>query len=352
MDYGVAPMKIGLVGLPGSGKTSVFGALTGIAAETGFASRPGRANLGAVKVPDSRVDALARVFQPRRVVYAEITFSDLGRAGGKGVDRAALVAMREVDALCQVLRAFPGPAGEPADPLGEIVELETETLLADLEIVEQRAARLAKDRSDPRELELMQRLQVQLEEGRSLRQLELSDEELRRIGGYNLLSLKPLLLVLNVPEAEVAAPLPEAAGRAAGERGLGVVQLSAMVEMEIAQMPEEEQPEFAQSLGLEEPARNRFIRAAFELIDLISMLTAGPDECRAWPIPRGTPAPRAAGKIHSDIERGFIRAEVVSWEDLVALGSESRCREAGKLRVEGKDYVIRDGDVVHFRFNV
>ena len=352
MDYGVAPMKIGLVGLPGSGKTSVFGALTGIGAETGHAGRPGRANLGAVKVPDPRVDALARLFQPKRVVYAEITFSDLGRRGGKGLDRATLVAMREVDALCQVLRAFPGPAGETPDPLGEIAELETETLLADLEIVEQRAARLAKDRSDPRELDLMRRLQAQLEEGRALRQLELSQEELRRIGGYNLLSLKPLLLVSNVPEAEVAAPLPEAVTRAAAERDLGVVQLSAVVEMEIAQMAEAEQPEFAASLGLEEPARNRFIKAAFELIDLISMLTAGPDECRAWPIPRGTPAPRAAGKIHSDIERGFIRAEVVGWEDLVALGSEARCREAGRLRIEGRDYLIRDGDVVHFRFNV
>ncbi len=345
-------MKIGLVGLPGTGKTAVFAALTGIAAETGYAGRPGRAHLGAVKVPDARVDALARVFRPRRKVYAEIAFSDLGRAGDAGLERAALLAMRDVDALCQVLRGFPGPAGEPPDPLREIAELETETLLADLEIVEQRVLRLARDRSDARELELMQRLQAQLEQGHALRRLELAAQQERRLAGYNLLSRKPLLLVLNVPEAEVAAPLPEAVLRAAQERGLGVVQLSALVEMEIAQMPEEEQQGFVESLGLAEPARTRFIRAAFELCDLISMLTTGPDECRAWPIARGTPAPRAAGKIHSDIERGFIRAEVVGWEDLVALGSEASCREAGKLRIEGKDYLIRDGDVVHFRFNV
>ena len=148
------------------------------------------------------------------------------------------------------------------------------------------------------------------------------------------------------------SPIPQAVARAAAERGLGVVQLSAPVEMEIAQLPPGEQQEFAESLGLEEPARNRFIRAAFELIDLVSMLTVGPDECRAWPIPRGTPAPRAAGKIHSDIERGFIRAEVIRHEDLLSHGSEAKCKEAGALRVEGKDYVVQDGDVIHFRFNV
>jgi GTP-binding protein YchF len=345
-------MKIGLVGHPGSGRTRVFCALTGLEAEPSFAARPGKPQLGTVKVPDRRVDALAALFQPKKTTYAEITFSDPGRSTGEGIDRAALVAMRDQGALCQVLRAFPGPAGEPPDPLAELADLETETVLADLEIVEQRRARLTKDRSDPRELELMTQLQAQLDEGRALRALSLSEAERKQIGGYNLLSLKPLLLVLNVPEQDVARPVPAELEEAAAERGLGVVQLSAVVEMEIAQMPEEEQPEFVASLGLEESARDRFIRAAYALVDLISMLTAGPDECRAWPIPRGTPAPRAAGKIHSDIERGFIRAEVVSWEDLVALGSEARCREAGKLRIEGKDYVIQDGDVVHFRFNV
>jgi hypothetical protein len=157
---------------------------------------------------------------------------------------------------------------------------------------------------------------------------------------------------MNVAEDDIGDPVDDAIRKAADERDLGLVVLSAKVEMDIAQLPEEEQAEFAASLGLAEPARNRFIRAAFELIDLVSMLTVGPDECRAWPVPRGITAPRAAGKIHSDIERGFIRAEVIRWEDLVELGSEARCRDVGKLRVEGKEYVIRDGDVVHFRFNV
>jgi GTP-binding protein YchF len=343
-------VKIGLVGFPGSGKTAVFGALTGLEVETGYAG--GKSLVGTVKVPDDRVDALARLFEPKKTTYAEITFSDLAGGRGEGIDRKALNEMRAVDALCQVLRAFPDAAGEPGDPLGELVGLETETILADLEVVEQRVARLRKDRSDPNELALLERVQAVLEDARPVRSLELGEAERKQLSGYSLLSGKPLLLVLNVPEEAAAEPPPPPVADAARERGLGLVVLSAEVEKDIAQMDASEQQEFLASLGLEEPARNRFIRAAFELIDLVSMLTAGPDECRAWPVPRDTPAPRAAGKIHSDIERGFIRAEVVPWQDLVELGSEAKCKEAGKLRVEGKDYRVQDGDVIHFRFNV
>ena len=344
-------MRIGLVGLPGSGKSTVFGALTGLAVETGYAARRDRANLGVVKVPDARVDALAKIFEPRKTTYAEITFTDVAGAA-QGIDRATLDAMRPLDALCQVVRGFPDAAGAAPDPLREIADLEAETVLADLAVVEARIARLEKDRSAPRELELLRRIGAALEEGRALRAMELAAEERRSLSGYALLTQKPLLLVLNVPEDEVLAPPPAPVVEAAKSRGLGLVPLSAPVEMDIAQLPAAEQPEFVASLGLEEPASHRFIRAAFELCDLVSMLTSGPDECRAWPIPRGTPAPRAAGKIHSDIERGFIRAEVIHWRDLVELGSEARCREAGKLRVEGRDYLVQDGDVVHFRFNV
>jgi len=344
-------MRIGLVGVPGCGKSTVFGALTGLAVETGYAARRDRANLGVVKVPDARVDALARLFEPKKTTYAEIVFTDVAGAA-EGIDRATLNAMRPLDALCQVVRGFPDAAGAAPDPVREIADLETETILADLELVEARIARLTKDRSQPRELELLQRIQAGLEGGAPLRGIELAAEERRSLAGYALLTQKPLLLVLNVGEAEILAPPPEPVVAAAKSRGIGLVVLSAPVEMDVAQLPEAEQPDFVASLGLEEPARHRFIRAAFDLIDLISMLTSGPDECRAWPVPRGTLAPRAAGKIHSDIERGFIRAEVIHWRDLVELGSEARCREAGKLRVEGKDYVIQDGDVVHFRFNV
>jgi GTP-binding protein YchF len=250
------------------------------------------------------------------------------------------------------VRAFPDATGEPASPLGEIASLETETILADLEIVENRAARLQKDRSSPSELALLERMRNALESEQPLRRLELSDEESRMITGYAFLTRKPLLLVLNVAEDAAADPPPAEVEAAAQDRGLGLVVLSAQVESDIAQMPADEQREFLASLGLEEPTRNRFIRAAYATTDLISMMTVGPDECRAWPITRGTQARRAAGKIHSDIERGFIRAEVTRWEDLEELGSEARCREAGKLRVEGKEYVVKDGDVVHFRFNV
>jgi GTP-binding protein YchF len=345
-------MKIGLVGFPGSGKSTVFGALTGRAVETGYASRGDKANLAVVKVPDPRVDALSAMYKPKKTTYAEITFKDLGGGQADKLDRAALVAMREVDALCQVLRAFPDAAGAAPDPLRELRDLEAETLLADLEVAEQRVARLAKDRSNPRELELLKRVQASLEQERPLRAMSLGAEEARMLGGYSFLTQKPMLLVLNVPEDAVSAEPPADLARAAEERGLGLVVLSAPVEMDIAQLPEAEQPEFATSLGLDEPAKNRFIRAAYALIDLVSMLTVGPDECRAWPVQRGIAAPRAAGKIHSDIERGFIRAEVTRFEDLVELGSEAKCREAGKLRVEGKDYVVQDGDVIHFRFNV
>ncbi len=345
-------MKIGLVGFAGSGKSTVFGALTGIAVEIGYAASREKANVGVVKVPDPRVDALAGLYEPKKTTYAEITFTDLGGGGTQGLDRKILNAMREVDALCQVVRAFAGAAGEAPEPLREIADLETETILADLELVERRVARLTKDRSNPRELDLLQRIQAHLEDERPLRSFDLGEEETRMIAGYALLTQKPLLLVVNIDEKSIGSELDPAIEAAARERGLGVVVLSAQVERDIASMPQQEQIEFVRSLGLEEPARHRFIRAAYELIDLVSMLTVGPDECRAWPVARGCQAVRAAGKIHSDIERGFIRAEVIDWKDLIAHGSEAKCREAGVARVEGKDYVIRDGDVVHFRFNV
>jgi ribosome-binding ATPase len=345
-------MKIGLVGLPGSGKSTVFNALTGMSVETGFGSRPDKAHIGSVKVPDHRVDRLAELYSPKKVTYAEVTFTDVGGGQAQGIDRKVLSSMREVDALCQVLRAFPDPLGEPGHPLSELEELEAETILADLEIVERRVERLAKDRSNPRELELLTRVKDALEAETPLRNLELSGDELKQLSGYRMLTLKPMLLVVNVDEGRAAEPAPADVAEAATRRGLGVVVLSAQVEMDIAQMERPDQDEFLASLGLDAPAAHRFIRAAFELLDLITMLTAGPDECRAWPIPRGATAPRAAGKIHSDLERGFIRAEVIHWEDLIKAGSEAKCRERGLLRVEGKEYVVQDGDVVNIRFNV
>jgi GTP-binding protein YchF len=341
-------MKIGLVGFPGSGKTTVFNALTGLNAETGMGATRGKTNLGVVKVPDPRVDQLTDLFSPKKKTYAEITFSDVAaQAGGggsaRGLDRAVLNAMREVDALCQVVRAFADPAlPEPPAPLREVADLEAEMILADLELVEKRLERLKKEKGKPREEAALARLKGQLDAEKPIRELALSDEEATLFSGFRFLTQKPLLLVLNVDESKLAEEPPR----------VGMVVLSAKVEQDIAQMTAEEQKEFVAALGLAEPAKNRFIRSAFALLDLISFLTAGPDECRAWPIRRGTHAQRAAGKVHSDIERGFIRAEVIRVEDLLTLGSEARCREAGKLRLEGKEYVVQDGDVINFRFNV
>ena len=202
-------MKIGLVGFPGSGKSTVFGALTGLSVETGYGGRSDKAHVGVVKVPDPRIDALSRLYEPKKTTYAEVVFRDVA-GGHEGLDRKTLLAMREVDALCQVVRAYPDATGEPGEPLREIRDLETETLLADLEIAEQRAQRLAKDRSDPRELELLQRIQQALENETPLRALDLDEDARKRISGYSFLTLKPRLLVLNVPEDEAAAgPSPE-----------------------------------------------------------------------------------------------------------------------------------------------
>jgi ribosome-binding ATPase len=350
-------MKVGLVGFPGSGKTTVFNALTGLSAETGFGATRGKTNLGVVKVPDERVQALANFFRPKKTTLAEVAFSDVAAnaAGtqGQGLDDQTLSAMREVDALCHVVRGFAGPAGEAALPLAEAKDLEVEMNLADLMVIEKRIERLRKEKGKTTELELLAKLQAALEAGTPLRRVDgLSAADLTALSGYRFLTQKELLLVLNVAEADAAKPAPSDLSAHAEKEGLGLVVLAGAVEMDIAQLAPEERKEFVASLGLSEPAIDRFIRAAYRLIDLVSFLTAGEDECRAWPIRRGLIAQKAAGKVHSDIERGFIRAEVMRWQDLVELGGEAKCREAGKLRLEGKQYVVQDGDVINFRFNV
>jgi ribosome-binding ATPase len=350
-------MKVGLVGFPGCGKTTVFNALTGLSAETGLAAARGKTNLGTVKVPDERVQALANLYHPKKTTLAEIAFSDVAATGsrtqGPGLDDQTLSAMREVDALCHVVRGVAGPAGEAAEPLAEAKNLEVEMNLADLVVIEKRVERLRKEKGKTTELELLVKLQTALEAGTPLRRVDgLSAADLTAMSGYRFLTQKALLLVLNVSESDAAKPPPGDLASHAQEEGLGLVVLAGAVEMDIAQMAPEDRKEFAASLGLSEPAIDRFIRAAYGLIDLVSFLTAGEDECRAWPIRRGLVAQKAAGKVHSDIERGFIRAEVARWDDLVKLGSEAKCREAGKLRLEGKQYVVQDGDVINFRFNV
>ncbi len=348
-------MKIGIVGFPRSGKTTVFNALTGLDAAVGFGGDPTKPNLGTIKVPDDRVDRLSDIFKPKKITYGEAVFVDYpGRPEStNAIDRATIAQMRDADALVQVVRAFEDPASErEANPKGDIEGFAAELLLADLEIIEKRLERLRKEKGKEKETELLDRCRAALESETPLRDLELSELEERSLAGFGFLSRLPLLVLVNVVEAKAGEPLDSSLQSLLDKTGtLGFV-MSANVEMEIAGLEEEDRGAFLADLGLTATARDRFIRAAFGLLNLISFLTSGEDEVRAWPIEKGTPAVRAAGKIHSDIERGFIRAEVVAYEDFVELGTDAKCREAGKLRLEGKEYEVRDGDIIHFRFNV
>ena len=351
-------MKVGIVGFAGVGKTTVFNALTGLGAQTGFGGKE-KANLGMIKVPDARVTFLTEVWSPKKVTLAEIAFVDVagpegGQKEGGGLDSRVVNHMRECDALVQVVRGFESPALDAAaDPLAELDAFNSEMVLTDLIQVENRLERLRKE-ADKNSLErpLMERMQAHLESGARLATLEFSENDLQRLSGYRFLTLKPCMALLNLPDTQAADPLPQPFAAAAAALGLSAMALSAAAEAEIAELPPADQADFLADLDLEAPARDRFVQAVYEQLDLISFLTMGPDECRAWTIDRGTSARAAAGKIHSDIERGFIRAEIIAFEDFRALGSEAKCREAGKLRLEGKEYIVQDGDIMHVRFNV
>lgn len=347
-------MKVGIVGFPGAGKTTVFNALTGLQATVGGYGDPGKANLGSIKVPDARIDRLSEIFQPRKTTYAETIFVDVpgATAAAAALDQATLNQMRDADALALVLRGFADPlSGGAADPLRDFDNFRGELILADLALIEKRLERVRKEQKGV-EVELLERCRAALEAETPLRRVELSAADERALAGFALLSRLPLLVALNAGEADAGAVMPAALQARLDADQVRGLPLCAQIEMEIAALPTEERGAFLADLGLTESARDRFIQAAYGLLDLISFLTSGEDEVRAWPIRRGTTAVKAAGKIHSDIERGFIRAEVVAFDDFVRLGSDAKCREAGKLRLEGKEYVVRDGDIIHFRFNV
>jgi GTP-binding protein YchF len=343
-------VKVGLTGFPGSGKSTVFAALTGLSPE----APDRRPRIGTIKVPDARVDVLASIYHPKKTTYAEMAFIDFPPSHDatrrQVLDEAAVIALRDADALVEVVRGFPDLAGAAAE--ADVEAFEAELVLADLATVERRLERLRKEGRKDRDVDLFERLQGWLESEKPLRTLDLSEDARASLSGFAFLSLRPRLIVLNVDEARVVEPIPEAVAERARRAGAEVLALSARVEAEVAELDEADRPAFLEALGLDAPARDRFIHSSYALLDLIVFLTTGEDECRAWPIRRGTVARKAAGKIHSDIERGFIRAEVVAFEDFRALGTEAKCREAGKLRLEGKDYVIQDGDIVHFRFAV
>jgi len=357
-------MKIGLVGLPKSGKTSLFNLLTGQSVATSsFGTARGEMHTGVARVPDDRVDRLSALFKPKKTTHASFEVVDL--AGFAKGERQGLEAkeFRNADALLHVARAFPDAAGAASDPRGDIADLETELILADLEVVERRLERLdvslkkKRTDADAREQAILQKVKPGLEAETPLRALGLDDDEARALRGFTFLSQKPILHCLNLAEKEIdrgrtvveSFGLGEAAARASTRIGW----VSAVIEAEVAQLAGDEQAAFLADLGLTEPAIKRVLRDCYDLLGLISFFTVGEDEVRAWSIPAGTRAHDAAGAIHSDIARGFIRAEVVGYDELIAAaGSMATVRERGQFRLEGKDYLVRDGEIGHFRFNV
>jgi len=359
-------LRAGLIGFPSSGKTALFQLLTSVREAPRAHGGKAEANVGVSRVPDERLDRLTALFNPRKHVPATIEFADIAGVGGARAGAQALLDVapfRNADALLHVVRMFrdpsvPHPAGS-VDPARDVRTMEDELLLADLGVVEKRLERLERDLKKAnnaelrKEQEILLRCRAALEEGKPLRALDLAGDDAKRLRGFQFLSAKPLLLVLNLDEAD----LPQAdhavslAGLESFMSGAATraVPICAKIELEIAQLDPADAAAFMTDLGLHESGLDRVIRASYDLLGYISFFTVGEDENRAWSIPRHTPAQVAAGEIHSDIQRGFIRAEVVRYEHLLARGTLAACREHGELRLEGKEYIVLDGDVINFR---
>jgi GTP-binding protein YchF len=366
-------MQIAILGLAASGKTTVFNTLTRGHAETGGYGGM-TLHVGVVKVPDERLDRLAELFQPKKVVHADVTYVDLpappassdGRVGAEELPAEHLARLRESDALLHVVRAFedpavPHPAGS-VDPARDLEALDLELILADLAILDRRLERLeasgrhgtpAEREANEREETILRRLKVDLEAGRPIRDSGLTPDEVRVIRGFRFLTEKPVLVLLNVGEADLPRAQEQVAALEAGyrHRHAMIAALSARIEMELGELEPDEAAAFMTELGIAESGLARVIRLSYALLGFISFLTAGPDEVRAWPVVDGSTAVDAAGAIHTDLAKGFIRAEVVPYEDLVALGSTAEARRHGKLRSEGRTYLVRDGDVVEILFS-
>ena len=365
-------MKLGIVGLPNVGKSTLFNAITRAGAQA--ANYPFctiEPNTGVVPVPDKRLDVLAEMYHPKKVTPATIEFVDIaglvkGASKGEGLGNKFLSHIRECDAILHWLLCVDDEniihVDGTVDPARDIDVIQLELVLADLETMQRRvekANRLLKggDKKQMQEVELGQRLLAHLEEGKPARTFSMTDEEKEIVHSWFLLTDKPVIYAANIADSDVGTdesqlPFVQAVRKIADAEGAQVFTVSAQIEEEIANMEPDEKAEFLEELGIGESGLDRLIHASYSLLGLISFLTAGEDECRAWTITRGTKAPQAAGKIHTDFERGFIRAEVVAFDDLRTLGSMNACKEKGLVRSEGKDYVMKDGDIVLFRFNV
>ncbi len=351
-------MRLGIIGLPGCGKTTVFNALTGSAAPTGdFSGGERGPNLAVVKVPEPRLPFLAKLHNPPKVTQVTVEYVDMGGLSGSAdrehqLSDSFLTAIRPVDALVHVVRNFHHPVHGPADPAGDVRRVEIDLILSDLVVIEKRLERIAADRKrgkreDPQELHLLEGCRRTLEESRSLR-TETTLAEAPVLRGYSFLSAKPMLVLINEPEEGASAsPLEESAGMR-----LSVLEIMGKLEMELGQLAPDEAAEFMAELGVKTMARDQVIVASYELLNLVSFFTANEREVRAWTVRAGTPAIKAAGVVHSDMERGFIRAEVVPFHDLRQAGTYAAAQKKGLVRLEGRDYIVKDGDVIFFRFHV